>query len=213
MASGSWPASDAVPNLACLFGTESANISGMTANFEPASVRAGDTITWLKVLDAYPATALWELSYTWINSAHKISIASVASGSDFLVTISALASAAFEPGTYVCIGAVTNGLERHTVIQSNVIVLPNLAGAATYDSRSSAKKALESVNLLLETYGNKAYMHSYEISGRRQPFQTPGDFLAFRSKLMQEVAAEQNAALIKDGLAPKNLVAVRFNMR
>ena len=185
----------------------------MTAINEPSTVRAGDTITWLKVLDAYPATADWELSYTWINAAHKISIASTASGPDFLVTIAATASAEFTPGIYTCIGQVTNGLQRYTIQQSSVTVLPNVAGAATYDIRSSAKKALDSVNLLLETYGSKAYMHSYEIMGRRQQFQTPSEFLAFRSKLMQEVAAETNASLINDGQAPKNLVAVRFNMR
>ena len=94
-----------------------------------------------------------------------------------------------------------------------MVVAPNLAAAATYDTRTSARKALDAVNLAMETYGAKAYLHSYEIAGRKQQFQTPGDFLAFRSKLMAEVAREDNATRLAAGLAPKNQLQVRFNTR
>ena len=72
----------------------------MTATLEPSRVTAGDTITWLRSLADYPASAGWVLSYTLINSAAKISITATASGADHLVTVAAATSAAYTPATY-----------------------------------------------------------------------------------------------------------------
>lgn len=185
----------------------------MTATTEPGRVTAGDTITWLKSLSDYRANDSWVLSYTLINSAAKITITATTSGADHLVSIAAATSAGWAAGTYTWLAVVTKAAERHTVGQGAIIIAPNLAAATTYDTRSSAKKALEAVNALLETYGSKAYMQSYEISGRKQHFQTPGDFLAFRSKLIAEVAREDNLARLAAGLAPRNQLQVRFNSR
>ena len=185
----------------------------MTATTEPSRVTAGDTITWLKSLSDYPASAGWVLSYTLINSAAKITITATASGADHLVNVSAATSAAYGVGLYTWVAAVAQGSERYTLGQGSITIAPNLAAAATYDTRTSAKKALEAVNLALETYGAKAYQHSYEIAGRKQQFQTPGDFLAFRSKLQAEVAREDNAQRLAAGLSPRNQIQVRFNDR
>ena len=185
----------------------------MTATLEPSRVTAGDTITWLRSLADYPASAGWVLSYTLINSAAKISITATASGADHLVTVPAATSAAYAAATYTWHAAVTKAAERYTVGTGQMVIAPNLATAATYDTRTSARKALDAVNLAMETYGAKAYLHSYEIAGRKQQFQTPGDFLAFRSKLMAEVAREDNATRLAAGLAPKNQLQVRFNTR
>lgn len=185
----------------------------MTATTEPSRVTAGDSISWLKSLSDYPASSGWVLAYTFINSAAKITATATASGADHLVSISAATSAGWVAGTYTWQATATKAAERYTVGTGALVVLPNLAAATTYDTRSSARKALDAVNLLLETYGAKAYQHSYEIAGRRQQFQTPGDFMAFRSRLMAEVATEENAARINAGLSPRNQVAVRFTTR
>ena len=185
----------------------------MTATTEPGRVTAGDTVTWLKSLSAYPATDSWVLSYTLINATSKISITATASGADHLVSVAAATTAGWAAGMYTWVAVVTKAAERYTLGQGSITIAPNLAASATFDTRTSAKKALEAVNTLLETYGHKAYMQGYEIDGRKQQFHTPGDFLAFRSKLMAEVAREDNAARIAAGLAPKNQISVRFNSR
>lgn len=185
----------------------------MTATTEPTRVTAGDTIAWTKTLSDYPASASWVLSYTLINAANKITITATASGADHAVSVLAATSAAYTPATYTWQAVVTKAAERYTVGNGQMVVAPNLAAAATYDTRTSAKKALEAVNLALETYGAKAYQNSYEIAGRKMQFQNPGDFLAFRSKLMAEVAREDNATRLAAGLAPKNQLQVRFNTR
>ena len=185
----------------------------MTASTEPSRVTAGDTVTWLKSLSDYPATAGWVLTYTLINSATKITITATASGADHLVSVSAATSAAYTAATYTWHAAVALGSERYTVGTGSIVIAPNLAAASTYDTRSTAKRALEAVNLALESYGAKAYLQSYEIAGRKQAFSSPGDFMAFRSRLMAEVAREDNAARLAAGLSAKNQLFVRFNSR
>lgn len=185
----------------------------MTATIEPSRVTAGDTVSFTKSLSAYPAGAGWVLSYTLINATAKITFSATASGDDHLVAVPAATSAAWTPGTYTWLAVATKAAERYTVGQGSTVIAPNLAAAATYDTRTSAKRALEAINTLLETYGAKAYLQGYEINGRKQQFHTPGDFLAFRSKLMAEVAREDNAARIAAGLSPRNQIAVRFSSR
>lgn len=183
------------------------------ATTEPSRVTAGDTITWTKSLPLYPADAGWVLTYTLINAAGKITIAASASGADHLVAVSAATSAAYAAGVYQWQAHVAKAADRFTIGSGSITVAPNLAAATTHDARSSARKALDAVNAIFEAYGAKSYLQSFEIAGRKQQFHSPGDFLAFRSRLMAEVAREDNAARLAAGLAPSNQVRVRFNSR
>lgn len=186
----------------------------MTATTEPSRVTAGDTVVWQKSLSDYPASAGWVLSYTLVHATlAKITLTATASGADHLVDVPAATTAAWAAGVYTWAAIVTRALERHTLGTGTITIAPNWANATTLDTRSSAKKALEAVNLALESYGAKAYMQSYEIAGRKQQFQTPGDFMAFRSRLTAEVAREDNAARLAAGLSPRNKLQVRFTAR
>lgn len=185
----------------------------MTATTEPSRITAGDTVIWAKTLTDYPASLGWVLVYTLINAAAKYSITCTASGDDHRASVSAATTAAWAAGTYTWSAAVTLGAERYTVEQGRITIAPNLASATLLDTRTSAKKALEAINLLLENYGAKAYLQSYEINGRKQVFNTPGDFITFRDKLIAEVAREDNLARLAAGLSPRNQLAVRFNSR
>ena len=74
----------------------------------------------------------------------------------------------------------------------------------------AARKALDDADAALAAYGSKAYLAEIEVSGRRQKFQTPGEFMAWRSRLQAEVAREVNAERLANGLASKNKLLVRF---
>jgi len=185
----------------------------MTTTTEPLRHPAGDTLAFTKTLADYPADESWVLSYTLINGTHKITFAATASGADHAISVAAATTSAWAPGTYTWQSVVTKAAERYTIGQGTMVIAPNFAAASTYDARTSARKALDAVNLLMETYGAKAYLQGYEINGRKQSFHTPGDFLAFRSKLVAECAREDNAARLAAGLAPRNQIQVRFNSR
>ncbi len=185
----------------------------MTATTEPSRVTAGDTLIWLRSLPDYPASAGWVLTYTLINLAGKKTITATASGDDHLATVPAATSAAWPAGLYTWVAAVAKAAERYTVATGALTVDPDLTAVATYDARTSAKKALDAVNLAMETYGAKAYLQGYEINGRSQRFHTPGEFMRFRSQLMAEVAREDNAARLNAGLGTSNQLKVRFGPR
>lgn len=180
---------------------------------EPVSFTSGDTVAWTRTLDDYPASSSWVLAYTFINGAARFTVTASASGADHAVSIAASTSAGYSPGAYTWQATVTKASERYTVGKGTCQVLPNLEAASQYDTRTSARKALEAADLALATYGSKAYLQEYDINGRRQKFQTPGDFLAFRDKLRAEVRREENAERIAAGLAPRNQISVRFNTR
>jgi hypothetical protein len=185
----------------------------MTATTEPARVTAGDTIAWLKSLPDYPASAGWVLTYTLINQTTKYTLAASASGDDHLVSVSAATSAGWTSGLYTWSATVAKGSERQTVAGGLLTVAADLASATTFDARTSTRKALDAVNLALETYGNKAYLQAYEINGRSQKFHTPGDFLAFRSRLAAEVAGEIASERLAAGLSARKQIFVRFGPR
>lgn len=180
---------------------------------EPTSITAGDTVSWTKSLDDYPASASWVLAYAFINASAKFTATASASGDDHSVTIAAATSAGFAAGTYTWVATVTKASERFTVGTGTAVVLPNLAAASTYDTRTAARKALDAADLALATYGAKAYLQAYEIAGRSQRFQDPGAFMAWRDKLKAEVRREESVAAIAAGRRPRNQILARFNTR
>lgn len=180
---------------------------------EPVSFTSGDTVAWTRTLDDYPASDSWVLAYTFINGAAKFTVSTTANGAAHDVAIAASSSAGYAPGTYSWQATVTKASERYTVGTGTCQVLPNLAAASQYDTRTPARKALDAAELALATYGAKAYLQSYEIAGRSQRFQDPGMFLAWRDKLKAEVRREENAAAIAAGRRPRNQVLARFSTR
>lgn len=177
------------------------------------TLTAGDTLSFTTVTPDYPASAGWSMVYKLIprTASTVISLSSSASGDDHLLQASATTTATWATGAYTWVGYVIKGSERYTLESGSLTISADPGVVTGLDLRSSARKALDAVNLLLESYGAKAYLQEFEINGRRQRFASPGDFLAFRSKLMAEVAREDNAARIRAGLSPRNQISVRFN--
>lgn len=176
------------------------------------NLTAGDTLSFTTITPDYPASAGWSMVYKLVprTAGTVISIASSASGDDHLLQAAASTTATWAVGSYTWVGYVLKGAERYTLESGSITIDADPGVVTGLDLRSSAKKALDAVNTLLESYGSKAYLQSFEIAGRRQQFHSPGEFLAFRSRLMAEVASEDNAARIRAGLSPRNQIQVRF---
>ncbi|KQP39670.1 hypothetical protein [Pseudorhodoferax sp. Leaf274] len=185
----------------------------MSATPEPSCIVAGDTVAWRKVLPAYPASEGWVLAYALINAARRIDITSSAAGADHQVNLQPSTTAGYVADAYEWVAVVTRAGERHTVGRGQMRVQPDLMAASAHDGRTSARKALDAVNAAMETYGNKAYLQSYQIAGRSQSFRSPSEFMAFRSQLMAEVRREEMAGRLAAGMGGANMVGVRFNTR
>lgn len=183
-----------------------------TPTTEPVTLIAGDTLAWRRedLTGDYPASGGWALAYRLVNAAGKIDIAAAADGAAFAVSVPAATTASYAPGDYTWVATVTKAGERHTIDTGRITVRADLASAATADTRSSARKALDAADAALEAYGAKAYLQTFAVAGRQQTFHSPGDFLAYRSRLQAEVARETNAERLAQGLAPRNKLLVRF---
>jgi len=180
------------------------------------TITAGDSLNFLTPGGEYPASDGWSLVYKLIPRTagpSVISISSTAEGADHRIDVVPATTAAWAAGSYswACYALKTG--QRKTLQTGNTQILPDPAVVAILDNRSSARKALEAANAALETYGHKAFMQSYSINGRAQSFQSPSEFMAWRSRLQAEVAREDNAEAIRAGMSPRNLLRVRFNAR
>jgi hypothetical protein len=181
-----------------------------TPTTEPASVVAGDTITWQKSLSDYPAPT-WTLKYRLLNAAGKIDITATASGTDHIVAVTSTTSSAWAAGDYDFTAWVEKVGERHTVDAGRITVKPNLAALNTHDGRTSARIIYDS---LLAAYksaaASRAYVAEYEVAGRRMKFNNKADWLTEINFWKAQVAAEDRAAAIADGLGAGARVLVRF---
>ena len=186
-------------------------MSAEIPTIEPSQIQAGDTLTWTKSLDDYPADDSWVLSYRLINASNKFDITTSASGSDHLVSVLASATTSYTPGNYNLLSWVTKGAERYSLPSRKVEVLPNLAAwNGGYDSRTTAKQVLDLLDAAMVAHGANAWVQEYEISNRKMKFKSASEFLSYRSKIQNEVNREVNADRLKAGLKLKNKISVRM---
>lgn len=175
---------------------------------EPTIVNPGDTVRWTRTLADYPASAGWVLTYTLLNAASKITITATASGDDHAVNVAASTSAAWSAGDYAWRAQVALAGDVFTVGEGRLTVAASFA-AATLDTRSSARKALEAVEAYLADPSNLAAA-KYTIAGRSlDRFPLP-DLWKHRDRLRFEVAREDAAARAAAGLPDTRRVFVRF---
>ena len=179
-----------------------------TPTHEPASLTAGDTAKWRKALPDYLPADGWQLVYTLLNAAGKITFNALGDSADHLVSIPATTTATWVAGEYAWRAQATRAGEAYTVASGTLAVQPAF-GAATLDARSHARKALANIEAYLENPGSIS-SHKYEIAGRMlQRFPLP-ELLALRDRYRAEVARENAAAQVGRGLPDRRRVLVRF---
>jgi hypothetical protein len=184
------------------------------ATTEPASVIAGDTIAWTRSLADYPAPT-YVLKYRFLNAAGKIDITATASGSDHAVSASAAVSALWAAGVYDWLAWVETGTgptaERYSVDEGRITVEANRATLTTWDGRSSARKIYEALLSAYETAStSRAFVGEYEIAGRRMKFNAKADWLVELDYWKAQVAAEDRAEAIANGMGGGGRLLVRF---
>jgi len=178
---------------------------------EPIELRAGDTWQWRREdLTDYPASA-WTLKYYFRNAAAKFDVTASADGDHYAVTVAKATSAGKAVGNYDWIAVAESATERFEVDRGIVKITPNLATDAVYDARSFARKMLDAIEaaLLGEAAANQLNMLEAEFNNRRIKYDR-ANLLVLRGKFAAEVRGEANAERIRDGLASKNHLMVRF---
>ena len=170
---------------------------------EPTTIRAGDSLSWLISVSDYPADLGWTLKYNLVNADAVILLTSVASGADHAITATAAVTAAYTSGDYTAVKFVESGvgasLERVTLSQFNITVLPSLTTAtAATDTRTAAKRWLDSITAVLDGSATKA-IRSQQFDGKSLERYTVMELLDARARLQQEVTNEEATAAAANG--------------
>ena len=162
---------------------------------EPRIILRGDTIKWSKSFADYPATT-WSLKYA-LRGAGSIDITAAASGSDFLVTLTAAITAAYVIGGYSWSSYVEQGAERYTVASDSLAVKENPTAAALVgvETRSDAQVILDNLLAAYKTYtASQGIIQSYKIGEREAVFKDVEKLRKEINEARWEVAKEKQAA-------------------
>lgn len=182
----------------------------MTQLSIPATLRAGDTLSARWSHSAHPATAGWVLRLTLGNAAASYQASAAAAGSDHALTVTAATTADWATGNYSWVIDATQAALRSTLASGAVVVLPNLSATTPLDTRSNYRKALDAAEAALASHGARAYLSGIEMGERKQTFTSPGEFLAFISRLRFEVQREANLDRLRQGLSSRSTLLTRL---
>jgi hypothetical protein len=177
---------------------------------EPATIRAGDAVSWTRDLPQYLPADGWTLKYRLLwRAAPAAAISSAAYNTTLhLVALTAADTAAFQAGRATMVGWVERTVadvdERVTLSQLQVEVLPDLTTATSLDGRSANERALADARAALAAYaaGGQAMVEEYQILGRRMKFRDVAQVHALIQHYEREVAKDQARAAALQGFAP-----------
>lgn len=186
-----------------------------TPTREPTTVYAGDTITWTKTVDDYPASEGWTLSYTFRSpNGVELSVDATASGDDYSVSVPTEQSAKLSPGLVKWTAFITDAgdTQRFTVGSGIMTVVANPESTeASPDPRSFARQALEAVEAAIKENAGRSEGSVTYPDGRTISYRNHAELLQLRRELLNEVRAEEQAAKMAAGLDSGAIVRIRFS--
>jgi hypothetical protein len=186
------------------------------ATNEPLELRAGTTWAWRRedLTADYPASGGWALKY-WFKktgaAGANFSIDATAAGDAFAVSVLAATSAAYGAGDYTWAALVTKAAEIYEVDSGVLKVLPRYDQVANLDDRTHPRKMLAQIEAALEGFATSATVKSYTIGSRQVTRADVPDLLVLRDRYRAEVAAEDAAAGMANGLGNPRYLKTRFD--
>jgi len=182
-----------------------------TPNNEPAQVTAGDTISWTKTVDDFPAGDGWTLTYNLRGPSSSIDItaAGQADGS-YLVSVSAATSANWTAERYRFKAFVSKDSSRYEVDEGRIVVAADFAELAIFDERSHAEITLANIKAVLEKKATRDQQSFTLPNGQSLERISVPDLLKFKDYYEREVANERNARRLKRGNRIGGVILTRF---
>lgn len=166
---------------------------------EPASIFAGDTISWNISLPDYPANQGWTLKYKAVCAAGYFALVSSANGVDHAVSAAKATTSAFTPGTYTLSKYVESATELITLAELPLVVKPGISGkTAAFDGRTHVKRTLDAIEAILEARATSD-QQELTIDGTTLKRMPVADLLKFRSMYFSYYQQELASAKISQG--------------
>lgn len=142
---------------------------------EPTDIIAGDTLTWKRSFDDYPASAGWTLAYVLNSPTARIVVNTAditVEGDAFSIEIPSSETKNWAPGTYQWLAVVQLPAadpvpaKRVTVALGRInIAIDILDATAPQDTRSANEIALANIDAMLSGVAS-AGVEEYNIAGR-----------------------------------------------
>lgn len=180
----------------------------------PTTLRAGDSAAWSEATPAHLSPAGWSIKARLIfqsGAPFPFTGSPTSTGADFGISAADSATWPAGPATLILYaerGSGT-GLERATLAQSAVQILPNLLTATNHDGRTVAARTLADLESALASYAQsgKGHVQSYTIAGRSMQFRSAADILDLIRHYKTEVSRERAAQALLQGGSPGRVIA------
>jgi hypothetical protein len=178
---------------------------------EPAQLRAGETLQFIKSLTDYPATDGWVINYSFRGqSPTKIDFSSTASDKDHSVTVPFATTAEWMPGCYLGTGTVTDGTTAKVIFTGELKILPNLAAMdGGTDTRTPNRIALDNVRAVLAGRATSAILKS-EVEGTILERIPHSELIRLESYLATRVRNEEIELLQAQGKPTGRTIFAQF---
>ena len=156
----------------------------------PEAITAGTLVKYQRSFSDFPADQGWALA-VYLRGKGTANATANANGSAFDVTLSASASAALPPGSYIWTERVTKATEVYDVASGLVTVLLNPATAGAGDSQTWEEKTLALVETAITALSTGG-VESYQVGTRAvTKIQLP-ELKKFRGELIGVVRMQRN---------------------
>ena len=172
---------------------------------------AGDRLNVPLQVPGYPASGGNTLTLRLVPRATgtPVDLTATASGDDYVVSASAVATVAYTAGEYSWRAFVTNGSDRYTVGSGQITVKANPATlAAGTDTRSEAERAVADLRAALKAWD--ATRRSYTIGDVSMTFNSPAEIIKLIGYWETVLERERGAADVAAGRLNRKKVFVRF---
>ena len=186
----------------------------------PSKIRAGDILQWRdsETKDVFGnaiTSADWSVTYylrtNTASEAHITSSTPYLSGWQF--TVAAAVTANFDAGNWFFQAvADKSGAEKQTILSGQFEVLPSLVySGSAFDGRSQIKKDLDLVQAAIRAVASGGGVKEYKIGTRQAKKYELAELFQLEAKLKAELAREETAEKIANGLGNPRTMFVRFN--
>jgi hypothetical protein len=183
--------------------------------FEPQIITAGESLSWKKKLEVYPAGDGWTLTYYFRGAGPGFNAVATADGDAYSVSVAASSTTSMSAGVYTWEAWLSHTDGRAVMVDSGHVdvrgSLKSVSTSTTVDDRSEVKKILDAIDAMVL---GKATLdqQSYQIAGRQLVRIPINDLLSLRTRYAQLYNRELRAEKIREGAPFFKNIHTRFDV-
>lgn len=174
----------------------------------PASLVAGDSLQWTRVIADYSADDGWSVSTHFrTDRGGRLEVEMSGSGTTWTGTLTGAQTAILQPGVISWHVVVSKTTDRVTIANGEIRILPDPMADR---EPTHAERMLEAIESLIEGRLSRDAAERYTINGQSIDRMTSEDIRKWRDYYRSEVAAQRNRDRQFRGGVSRRIVRTRF---